>query len=470
MTSEEAPADRNKPDWSKTERAVLEPPSSKAGNPIVNAKTYRFIFWPLWFVLVPLLLGYFTVDLLAPDEDFIPTTAVDRVLWWIRDQRVPAIIVFFAVYEMLLYRYRHHLPFAAYLGTSARTDIPRESRHDFETAIHLLEETDRILRRNRGPVERSIPAVDREDLAESLEELRAEVDRPTFDASAFDSAYERASNLVTKHLGRWRKSEVREYVESIGVAMLVAILLRAFVVEAFKIPSGSMLPTLQIQDHIFVNKLTYGPVIPLVDYRVFPSLPPKRGDIIVFEFPDPNPSAESQDFIKRAIAIEGDVLEVDGGHPIINGWRVPHCKVGDYEFDEGGGFGSKRGELYMEFLGDYSYLTLFEDHGSSGRQGPYQVKPGETWVLGDNRNNSSDSRAWFGGRGGGVPDESIKGRAMFVWLSFGSDTDVTWDRIFTNVMGRPRLPKGAPEELLQGIERCLSQRPEQTLPPAQPIP
>lgn len=454
--------------WPKGDRAVLEPPGPRAPGPIVNAKTYRFIFWPLWFVVVPLVLGYFTVSLLAPGEDFTPTSAFGQVLWWIRDQRVPAMIVFFALYEMLLYRYRHHLPFAAYLGTSARADVPRETRHDFEAAVHLLEETDRILRRNRGAVERSVAAVDREELADAIEDLRDEVERPAFDAGSFATAHERAADLVNKHLGRWRKSEVREYVESIGVAMLVAILLRAFVVEAFKIPSGSMLPTLQIQDHIFVNKLTYGPMIPIVNQRVFSNLPPKRGDIIVFQFPDPNPNAEPQDFIKRTIALEGDVLEVDGGHPIINGWRVPSCRVGTYEFDEGSGFGAKRGELFIEFLGDYSYLTLYEDHGGSGRQGPYRAKKGETWVLGDNRNNSSDSRAWYGGRGGGVPNANIKGRAMFVWLSFGSDANVTWDRIFTNVMGHPRLPKGAPDHLVAGIERCLAQRPEQTLPPPSP--
>jgi signal peptidase I len=247
--------------------------------------------------------------------------------------------------------------------------------------------------------------------------------------------------------------------------MGVALLLRSFVVEAFKIPSGSMLPTLQIQDHIFVNKLSYGPVIPILGTRVLANLPPKRGDIMVFEYPDSPPGAERQDFIKRVIALEGDTLEVMNGHPRINGWTVPSCRVGSYEFNEGSGFGMRRGDLYVEYLGEYSYLTLYEEVTVSGRQGPYHVKPGETWVLGDNRNNSSDSRAWYGGRGGGVPDANIKGRAMFVWLSFGTDAAVTWDRIFTNVLGRPRLPKGAPDALVQGIDRCLAQRPQQTLPP-----
>ena len=430
----------------------------------MNVKTLRFLFWPLWFVVVPAVLGYLTVSLLAPSEAFEPTSTLERVLWLVRDQRVPAMIVFFAIYEMALYRYRYRLPLAVHLGTGLRHDVPPELRREFEDTVHLLEESDRLLRRKRASIERHVSVESREALSDALEALRSEVDRKEFEVDPFMSAYERASELVSRHLGRWRKGELREYVESIAFAMGVALLLRAFVVEAFKIPSGSMLPTLQIQDHIFVNKLTYGPVIPFLNYRVLPNLPPRRGDIMVFEYPD-SPPTDPQDFIKRAIAFEGDTLEVDAGHPIINGWRVPNCRVGSYDFNEGGGFGMRRGELYMEFLGDYSYLTLYEDIGFTGRQGPYHVKAGETWVLGDNRNNSSDSRAWYGGRGGGVPDANIKGRAMFVWLSFGTDANVTWDRIFTNVLGRPRLPKEASPELVKGIDRCLAQRPRQTLPP-----
>ncbi len=431
----------------------------------MNAKSLRFLFWPLWFVIVPALLGYATVAVLAPSADFTATTLIEQALWWIRDQRVPAMIVFFAIYEMLLYRYRYRLPLAAHLGGDMRSDVPSDMRQEFEDSVRLLEEADRLQRRHRATIERQLSKSSQEELNEALEVLRDEIERPEFAAGPFMSAYERAASLTARQLGRWRKGEVREYVESIAFAMAVALLLRAFVVEAFKIPSGSMVPTLQIQDHIFVNKLSYGPVVPIVNYRILPHLPPKRGDIMVFEYPDPNPEAERQDFIKRAIAFAGDTLEVDNGHPIVNGWRVPSCRVGRYEFNEGAGYGTRHGDLYVEFFGDYSYLTLFEEVGSSGREGPYKVQPGETWVLGDNRNNSSDSRAWNNRRGGGVPDRNIKGRAMFVWLSFGTDAAVTWDRIFTNVLGKPRLPKEAPPELTQAIETCLAQRPAQTFPP-----
>jgi signal peptidase I len=103
-------------------------------------------------------------------------------------------------------------------------------------------------------------------------------------------------------------------------------------------------------------------------------------------------------------------------------------------------------------------------------EGPFQVAPGEFWVLGDNRDSSLDSRKWNQGLGGGVPFDNVKGRAMFVWLSFnekGTDLfGVTWDRLFTNVMGTPRLPKEARPELTTQIQRCLKTRPKQTMPPA----
>jgi signal peptidase I len=408
------------------------------------------------------------VWLVKPAQDFTPITWWEHFQWEVRDQQVPAYILFFTVFEMVLYSYRHSLPGLGGPGGGGRTDIPKESREDYEHAGQLLEEAERILHKNRARVERELPAAAREELREGLEELREAMSAVPFEPSRFNGAYERASRLVGRRLSPWQKGEFREYVESIAVAVGVALLLRTFVVEAFKIPSGSMLPTLQIQDHIFVNKLAYGPAVPWTNLRLFNSLPPDRGDVMVFEFPDPNPNNERQDFIKRVIALEGDELTVENGHPSINGWKIPNCRIGMYDYREGTDPETKNSELFMEFLGKYAYITQFESGRTlEARQGPYTVKPGETWVMGDNRNNSSDSRAWNGGRGGGVPDANIKGRAMFVWLSFGSDGGVTWDRLATNVLGKPRLPKGAPAELLQSIEKCLRERPplSQTLPP-----
>jgi len=463
---------------------------------VQRTKLLRYIFWGLWFGLVPLVLAWATVELLKSDNQ------LHVGVWqWFRyklyDQWVPALIVFFTAYEMVLYHWRHQLPLARETGVGGRIDVPVELRREVEQALQLLDETARLRRRSRRAIERHVPGSARAEIDSALEELREELDRDRFDADRFAAAHEQALRLVSRHFGRWRKSEVREYAESIVVAVAVALLLRAFVVEAFKIPSGSMLPTLQIQDHIFVYKLVYGPAIPFSESRLYSRLPPKRGDVMVFEYP----GDRTQDFIKRAIAIPGDRLLVKGGHPFINDWMVPYCYVGPLSYQEGNDTLSKRGQLFIEYLGDYSYLTLFEqdrlrddanfsalapgmlfqegvpspidpaphDVDENERmdfQGPYQVQPNEVWVLGDNRNNSSDSRAWNHGRGGGVPFPYIKGRAMFVWLSFGPSGGINPSRLLHNVMGKPTLPKDQETDALRSaIDQCLAQRPSVTLPP-----
>jgi len=339
--------------------------------------------------------------------------------------------------------------------------LPREVKEDFEAAAQLMEEVERTLQQRAKAVERDVPSTAREELDMAMSELGAAMQRDPFDVETFREAFDKA-NRRARVLAKWRKGELREYVESIGVAVLVAVLLRALVVEAFKIPSGSMLPTLQIGDHIFVNKFIYGPMIPLVEKRLIPRMPPARGDVIVFENPDHGPGDEREDYIKRVIALPGDVLEADGGHPIINGWRVPSCLVGTYTFSEQRGGPMDSGKLFVEYLGEKAYLTFYEAGHSDGRQGPFRAAPGEVWVFGDNRNNSRDSRAWFGNRGGGVPFANIKGRAMFVWLPL--------DRFLVNVMGAPQLLNGAPSDMVAGIQRCLATRPpvSETTPPEAP--
>ncbi|HTV20491.1 MAG TPA: signal peptidase I [Polyangiaceae bacterium] len=420
----------------------------------------RYFFWAFWFFLVPAAAAYGLIIWLSANDLAGPLDEAAR------EQSVPAGIVAFTLFEGVLWYFRHRLPFASPLLSSLAAGggagLTPEMRKELETASHLCEEAERTIAQNRTDILSKLGEAALAELDAALGELSASMKAEPFEHERFTRAFSQASTLVNERLAPWRKSELREYIESIGVAILVALLLRAVVVEAFKIPSGSMKPTLQINDHIFVSKFSYGPKLPLIGQRIFESLPPNRGDVIVFEYPDINPNNERQDYIKRVMALPGDTLEVDSGHPIINGWRVPSCKVGKYTDEDPSGFGQHSGDLFVEYLGDTAYLALYDDHHFPQRQGPYHVAPGEVWVMGDNRHNSLDSRAWQrrgGGIGAGVPYDNIKGRAMIVWFPAS--------RMLVNVMGKPTLPESAPAELVAAIDRCLEQRPSaaEAVPP-----
>jgi signal peptidase I len=198
-----------------------------------------------------------------------------------------------------------------------------------------------------------------------------------------------------------RKSQFREYAEALGVALLLALAIRTFVVQAFKIPSGSMLPTLQIGDHILVNKFLYGPrlEIPLTQMSLgrLPGLrKPRPGDVVVFIWP----KDRSKDFIKRVVAVEGQTIEVKNRQVFIDGkpWDDPHATWVMQR-----GLGGAAGDNY----------------------GPYTVPPDHVFVMGDNRDQSYDSRFW-----GPVPIADIKGQALVIYWSWdGPDRWVRWERL-----------------------------------------
>jgi signal peptidase I len=426
-------------------------------------RIFRTVYWAIWFVLIPFVLACLFVWALTPASGVETTGVFGWIQSIVREQPVPVGIVAFTVFEMALAAARHHLPLARHAYPPLRPDLPADLRAPFDRGRALLEEADAILTKHEKAIVRELSAKEREKLHEDLAALEAAMQKEPFSEEEFTESLVRADGEVDVRLGRWRKSEVREYLESILVAIAVAMALRAFVVEAFKIPSGSMIPTLQVGDHIFVNKFAYGPAIPFSHKRVWSNMPPSRGDVMVFAFPE-NPD---QDFIKRVVAVPGDVLEARAGHPWINGWEVPSCYVGIYSWSDPEPPLRHEGDLYIEYLEDEAYFTVY-DHASGGyseHQGPFIVKPGEVWVMGDNRNNSHDSRMWWGGQGGGVPFENIKGRALFVWLSVG-DTGIDWSRLGAPVMGRPRLPP-AMKGLEPALDKCLRERPplEKTTPP-----
>ena len=235
---------------------------------------------------------------------------------------------------------------------------------------------------------------------------------------------------MTKHLSFARKSAIREYAESIGVAVGIAIFLRAFVVEAFQIPSGSMIPTLLVGDHIFVAKFSYGITVPFTDKKLLDLGLPQRGDVIVFKYPgDP-----SIDYIKRVVGLPGDVVEVRMDQVFINGKPMPRENQPEGCLPEGDRPFSSC-ELWVEHLGTKTHDTIFYGEGETFQ--PRTVAPGRVFVMGDNRDNSNDSRVW-----GQVPVEFIKGRALIVWWSRAPvETEgargwfdaIRWKRFFTRI-------------------------------------
>lgn len=194
------------------------------------------------------------------------------------------------------------------------------------------------------------------------------------------------------------KSVVRQYAEAFLIAIVLALLIRTFVVQAFKIPSGSMLPTLQIGDHILVNKFLYGAEIPFLGWRI-PSLRnPQRGDIIVFKFPQD----EGRDFIKRVIALPGEKVEIRGKRVLINGEPLE--------------------EPYSVHLDRAIQET---PHSPRDYFSPVEVPQGQLFVMGDNRDYSMDSRFW-----GYLDMKKIKGKAFLIYWSWDRDRfRPRWGRI-----------------------------------------
>lgn len=215
-------------------------------------------------------------------------------------------------------------------------------------------------------------------------------------------------------------------VRTWGPALLTVLLIRSVVAEPFRIPSGSMVPTLQIGDHIVVTKFTYGFRIPLTRIPLTDISVPKRGDVVVFVFPGsdedklsywvdlPFPPLATLDYVKRVVGLPGDTIEVRDNTVYINGVPQTREEQADYTFtDDRCRDNPTRG--YEEQLGDVRHATLASTlFGMQIRDfGPITVPEGHFFAMGDNRDHSSDSRAW-----GFVPLRNIKGKAQYVWLSY----------------------------------------------------
>lgn len=352
---------------------------------------------------------------------------------------------------------------------ASKASIDRKVRRE---ANRLLHESRACLKKHK------LPGRVRADIEKRSQELGEALARG--DGDAIRAGLMPLDALVEEHAPR--KSAMREYGESIGIAVVIALLLRAFVVEAFKIPSESMIPTMEIGDHIFVNKFLYGIRIPYTKIKFFDVRKPERGEVIVFI----NPCQPDKDYIKRILAVGGDTLELRcdvlyiNGEPISRELQDEHYLY--WSKPDASTWEQIPGALYAESVDDKPFETLyrnvrtpraalendwresfpksphdipscstdhestthaesvahgtieeslperetFRDQGACAPKWRFRVPDGHVFVMGDNRENSKDSRIW-----GVVPLENIKGRAMIIWWSSkpGSPQGTSWDRI-----------------------------------------
>jgi signal peptidase I len=229
------------------------------------------------------------------------------------------------------------------------------------------------------------------------------------------------------HFSKTRKAGEKEpwwieYPKSFFPVILIVFLLRSFIVEPFRIPSGSMIPTLLVGDFILVNKFAYGIRLPIINKKVIDIGEPQRGDVMVFRYPE-DPSL---DYIKRVVGLPGDRITYTNKRLSVNGEEFELKTGGDYLHKERMSFAKR----YVETTGERPHSILVEDDAPASipfvKQFPFRenctynneglactVPPGHYFLMGDNRDNSSDSRVW-----GFVPDANIVGKAFFIWFNF----------------------------------------------------
>jgi signal peptidase I len=208
----------------------------------------------------------------------------------------------------------------------------------------------------------------------------------------------------------FQKSTLREYFESILVAVVLALFVRTFVFQAFKIPTGSMKPNLLVGDHLLVNKFIFAPAASGLERALLPMRPIERGDIVVFKYPE----EPERDFIKRVIGLPGDTLELQNQTVLINGQPLAE-PYAHYLFPP-----AAEGQMEGDLRRKYGPVTVPESH---------------YFMMGDNRDDSQDSRFW-----GFLPQAYVKGRALFIYWSFDTPEDGSpggfaprWGRLFHQI-------------------------------------
>jgi len=418
----------------------------------------------LWFVVTPALLALTAVRRLvpaiAPPGSAVAGDAIRAA------QTHPAMLgaALFLLFAGAARYWRFVLPGGRHLSPFARSagrglDAAGLRRHAEAATLAASLRRGRMRRR----LERRLTRDELAELDARLDELRGALaagDEVRIETSA------QAAAAVAAPVRRGQSlRDLAGVVVGVALAMALAFGVRSRLVESYSVLSGSMLPTLQPEDRLAGNRLAYRGWTTPAAARC-----PRRGDIIVFQSSavDGGDLTDVPDFlVKRVIGLPGDRIGMKGGIPVINGWTVPVCDAGEYLYVLEGGENGLDGRLAVEFLEDRAYLTVHAV-GSAAFEGTYAVAPGEVFVLGDNRNNSIDSRAYNEHHGGGVPLSAIEARVD--WFVAGRRFDTQWDltRLFRRLdsMATTLHLDGVDQRPLQaGIAKCLAQRPATTSPP-----
>lgn len=383
------------------------------------------------------------------------------IAWLASRATVPFGVGLFFLFSLLARYWRFRIPGGRYASSlpahlvADETDGGRLAEWAKWAELYDISTSRRMQRRLLLSLDdREMASVDRSrsDLASALEHG---------DFPAARTAAGALEKVAARALSSRRRRGAIGVAGAAAAAAATALVLRAQVIEPYRVLSASMLPTLEPMDYVAANHLAYRSAFGGHEAGIAGRLP-QRGDVVVFrsrEVPF-GPAGGPEFLVKRVIGLPGDRISMRAGVPVINDEAVPFCDAGPYLYTGlAGDGGALRGRIRVEFLGGRAYLTL---HAASAPfEGTYDVQPGEVFVLGDNRSNSLDSRAFRQGHGGGVPIAAIDGRAQWFLIGMHRSAGVDLGRLLRPVdtLERSIHLEGLDAQSIEAaVNRCLTTR------------